>query len=33
MARGRYGAVVWIILVCVLIVVAWALLLHLLKLG
>ena len=29
----RYGAGVWIILVCVLIVVAWALLLHVLKLG
>jgi hypothetical protein len=33
MARGRYGVIVSIILVCALIVVAWALLLHVLKLG
>jgi hypothetical protein len=33
MARAPYGGVVWIILVCVLILMAWALLLRVLKLG
>ncbi len=33
MARARYGGVVWIILACLLILIAWALLLHVLNLG
>jgi len=33
MARVRYGAVVWIVLVCPLIFMVWALVLHVLNLG